>query len=205
MWDLFSTHIGSWVKSGRKRSKVPFCTFSCDWFPPTRTRSVRRRACSCHKFQRQPNYKQEPYTTDTQKEQQETTMAKSDQSYSSIPHSEHAPYVQGFNVADSHAVTVIIDEKNGQQSSQFLGGCRKPVQLNVCPRCSQHNVGTKTVTYPSATTWFSVVVGALIFLPICWVPLVVDPLKQTDHFCKNCGAKVGTVKALEGCCVTERS
>jgi hypothetical protein len=145
-------------------------------------------------------------------------MTKSDNSYSSIQMSE--PYVEGFSVGNSHAFTVIVDESTNSNnhtnanirnnnrsqpnhSSFVVDGSRKPVQLSMCPECSQKHVRTKTITYPSAMTWVSVFVGVLVFFPICWIPLVLDPMKQTDHYCQSCGTKVGTVKALEGCCIRE--
>eukprot|EP00339_Tiarina_fusa_P029415 CAMPEP_0117050356 /NCGR_PEP_ID=MMETSP0472-20121206/34764_1 /TAXON_ID=693140 ORGANISM="Tiarina fusus, Strain LIS" /NCGR_SAMPLE_ID=MMETSP0472 /ASSEMBLY_ACC=CAM_ASM_000603 /LENGTH=136 /DNA_ID=CAMNT_0004764099 /DNA_START=46 /DNA_END=456 /DNA_ORIENTATION=+ len=135
-------------------------------------------------------------------------MTKSDNSYASIPISE--PYVEGFAVGSSHAVTVIVDENDNcrgtspQNSNILLDGSRKPVQLSMCPKCSQAHVRTRTKTYPSALTWVSVVVGAAVFFPLCWIPLVVDPMKQTDHYCQSCGTKIGTIKPLDGCFVKEQ-
>jgi hypothetical protein len=135
-------------------------------------------------------------------------MTKSDNSYASIPVSK--PYVEGFVVGSSHAVTVIVDENaneratSKQNSNIDLDGSRRPVQLNKCPKCSQAHVRTRTQTYPSALTWVSVVVGAIVFFPLCWIPLVVDPSKQTDHYCQSCGEKIGTIKPLDGCFVKEQ-
>ena len=148
-------------------------------------------------------------------------MTKSDISYASIPTAAPAdpttsepPYVQGFSLGSSHAVTIIVDEHNPQGArndpyasehpSVFLSGTRRPVHLSMCPKCHKANVRTSTRTYPSAVTWVGVVVSAAVCFPLCWVPLVVDAMKQTDHFCQSCGKKLGSIKALDGCFVKER-
>ncbi|CAJ1937730.1 unnamed protein product [Cylindrotheca closterium] len=86
-----------------------------------------------------------------------------------------------------------------------LAGRRKPTNLPFCPHCSKKNVRTMTKTYPTAVTWGAVAVGAVVFFPICWIPLVVDKMKKTDHYCQNCGQKLATLKPLEGVGVKERS
>lgn len=85
-----------------------------------------------------------------------------------------------------------------------LSGSRKPTNLAFCPHCSKANVRTRTKTYPSAVTWGCVAIGAVAFFPICWVPLVVDGMKKTDHYCQNCGQKLATIKPLQGVGVKER-
>ena len=151
-------------------------------------------------------------------------MTKSDISYASVPSvapnaysSTSQPYVDGF-VVGSHAVTVIVDEHDTRPQQQagaagpyapdrqvdIFSGSRHPVQLSVCPQCGKSHVRTLTRTYPSAVTWVGVVATAIVFFPICWIPLVVDSMKQTDHYCQECGRKVGSIKAMEGCFVKER-
>jgi hypothetical protein len=73
---------------------------------------------------------------------------------------------------------------------------RKPVQLTMCPKCDRNQVRTTTRTHPSGVTWALVGVTAIVFWPICWLPLVSDGCKQTDHYCQECGEKVGKIKAL---------
>ncbi|CAJ1938034.1 unnamed protein product [Cylindrotheca closterium] len=85
-----------------------------------------------------------------------------------------------------------------------LNGSRKPTNLAFCPHCSKENVRTRTKTYPSAVTWGCVAIGAVAFFPICWVPLVMDGMKKTDHYCQNCGQKLATIKPLHGVGVKER-
>eukprot|EP00980_Cylindrotheca_fusiformis_P001084 scaffold305_cov110-Cylindrotheca_fusiformis.AAC.2 len=85
-----------------------------------------------------------------------------------------------------------------------LAGRHKPVNIPCCPHCNSKNVRTRTISYPNAATWTAVAVGAVVFFPICWIPLVVDKMKKTDHYCQNCGEKLGTVRPLEGVGVKER-
>ena len=80
---------------------------------------------------------------------------------------------------------------------------RRPVHMPLCPNCKHANAKTRTVTRPGAVTWVLVAVGATFVLPLCWIPLVVDSMKQTDHFCQQCGQKVGRVKPLGDWAVKE--
>jgi hypothetical protein len=80
-----------------------------------------------------------------------------------------------------------------------------PLPTN-CPHChttSSSNITTRIRTYPSFTTWIIVLVLFLIFWPICWIPLVIDKCKMTDHYCTVCNELVGNVKPLSDCCVRE--
>ena len=74
-------------------------------------------------------------------------------------------------------------------------GTRHPVTLNYCPCCGKQNVTTITRTKATGGTWAGVVVGLVVFWPLCFIPLVVKSMKQTNHHCPNCRAKVGRVKA----------
>jgi predicted RNA-binding Zn-ribbon protein involved in translation (DUF1610 family) len=74
---------------------------------------------------------------------------------------------------------------------------RRPVQLTSCPNCAKQHVTTRTRTKATGITWVCVGVGVFVFWPLCWIPLVVDPLKQTNHYCQNCGVKVGRVKPFQ--------
>jgi hypothetical protein len=84
------------------------------------------------------------------------------------------------------------------QSPNYLRiDTRKPVTLSYCPNCAKSHVITTPRTKVTGTTWFGVVVGAVIFWPLCWIPLVVKPMKQTNHYCQSCGIKVGRVKPFQ--------
>lgn len=84
-----------------------------------------------------------------------------------------------------------------------ISGSRRPIQIPMCPHCSAKYVRTRTRTHPNAATWAGVGVGAIVFFPLCWIPLVADGMKKTDHYCQNCGNKLGSVKPFEGFCVKE--
>lgn len=85
-----------------------------------------------------------------------------------------------------------------------ISGSRNPIQIPLCPHCGAEHVRTHTRTHPNVATWASVGVGAVVFFPLCWVPLVSDATKQTDHYCQNCHKKIGSVRPFEGFCVKEQ-
>jgi predicted RNA-binding Zn-ribbon protein involved in translation (DUF1610 family) len=76
-------------------------------------------------------------------------------------------------------------------------GSRRPVLLTYCPQCAKEHVTTRTQTKSTGTTWVCVVVGVFIFWPLCWLPLVIKPMKQTNHYCHSCGTKVGRIKPFQ--------
>jgi hypothetical protein len=82
---------------------------------------------------------------------------------------------------------------------------RRPHLLRQCPECQALNVRTRIRTYPTCTTWLVVIVLLIVFWPLCWIPLVMDRMKQTDHFCLVCGKMVGSVRPFDNCCVKETS
>jgi hypothetical protein len=81
---------------------------------------------------------------------------------------------------------------------------RTPMMIATCPHCRQES-RTQVRTYPSCATWTAAGGLFLIFWPLCWLPLVVDQMKQTDHYCVLCGGLVCEVKAFQDCCVETRS
>lgn len=81
---------------------------------------------------------------------------------------------------------------------------REPMMMRLCPNCQQES-RTRITTYPTWQTWTATGVLVFVFWPICWIPLVLDNCKKTDHYCVLCQAKVGQVEAFQDCCVTERS
>ncbi|KAL3804746.1 hypothetical protein ACHAWO_011471 [Cyclotella atomus] len=87
--------------------------------------------------------------------------------------------------------------------SSDVGGVelgRHPISLAPCPHCSQSTT-TKIKTYPSWETWLAAGLLVLVFWPICWIPLVTDSCKKTDHVCSQCEAMVGQVSPMSDCCV----
>ncbi|KAL7551460.1 hypothetical protein ACHAWF_014647 [Thalassiosira exigua] len=81
---------------------------------------------------------------------------------------------------------------------------RPPTFIPLCPHCGAVDASTRTSTYPALETWLLCLGVLLIFWPACWVPLVVDSAKRTDHLCNRCNEVVGTVKPLSDCCVKNR-
>ena len=100
----------------------------------------------------------------------------------------------------ANPVTVVSHSGNEnafvQSPSYVWIGTRKPVILSHCPNCSKAHVATTTRTKITGATWLGVVAGLAIFWPLCWIPLVAKPMKQTNHYCESCNAKVGRVKAF---------
>ncbi|KAI2507276.1 hypothetical protein MHU86_7112 [Fragilaria crotonensis] len=74
---------------------------------------------------------------------------------------------------------------------------RAPTIMPSCPSCSKVMVRTKTRTQPSLGTWLAVIALLILFWPICWIPLVCDVFKRTDHYCSHCGVKVAEVKPFQ--------
>lgn len=90
-----------------------------------------------------------------------------------------------------HTLPVILESK------YIFIDSRNPVTLSYCPQCSEKHVTTKTQTKANGITAICVVAGLFIFWPLCWLPLCIKPLKQTNHYCTQCGAKVGRVKPFQ--------
>mmetsp|Transcript_8146 Transcript_8146/g.11721 ORF Transcript_8146/g.11721 Transcript_8146/m.11721 type:complete len:172 (+) Transcript_8146:115-630(+) len=80
---------------------------------------------------------------------------------------------------------------------------RFPASITACPHCRSSQVTTRIRTYPSLVTWAVVVGLFLVFWPVCWIPLVIDSCKTTDHYCALCSENLGSVKPLSDCCVKE--
>mmetsp|Transcript_14239 Transcript_14239/g.20838 ORF Transcript_14239/g.20838 Transcript_14239/m.20838 type:complete len:154 (-) Transcript_14239:244-705(-) len=91
--------------------------------------------------------------------------------------------------------------------SAIIGGPtfrRFPIMIGSCPHCGIRNTRTKTRTYPNFATWALAGVLLILFWPLCWLPLVMDKTKKTDHFCTSCGTLVGEVRPMEDCCEKRR-
>jgi len=82
---------------------------------------------------------------------------------------------------------------------------RYPMTDIACNNCNQQVVRSKVRTYPGWETWTAAGVGFLLFWPLCWLPLVTDSCKRSDHFCTNCGHKLGSVSPFQDCCVETRA
>mmetsp|Transcript_6226 Transcript_6226/g.8104 ORF Transcript_6226/g.8104 Transcript_6226/m.8104 type:complete len:151 (+) Transcript_6226:201-653(+) len=93
-----------------------------------------------------------------------------------------------------------------QQQQQTLPAYfgRHPTNMPQCPHCAATNVPTRTSTFPSIETWLLCLGILLVFWPACWIPLVMDTAKKTEHVCTRCHEVVGAVKPMSDCCVKER-
>lgn len=115
------------------------------------------------------------------------------------PPANAPPHQIPVNAASSSGPTVmrVTIDNDPSITSRF------PVPLPCCPNCQQES-RTKVRTHPTWHTWTTA--GALFFLfwPLCWVPLVSDSCKQSDHFCTVCGNQVGSVPPFYDCCVETR-
>lgn len=81
---------------------------------------------------------------------------------------------------------------------------RFPMMMRECPSCNRES-RTRVTTAPSCKTWIASGIMVCVFWPLCWIPLVTDQCKDTEHFCVSCGAKVGMVAAFQDCCVEHRA
>jgi hypothetical protein len=140
-------------------------------------------------------------------------MTKTGTPKASIIHNETPPIAVPFlDEPSNHSSNVqvpvqhvVYNTNSRDNSSSYVSAApgaaritsRTPVQLTMCPKCRRNQVRTTTRTHPSNVTWLLVGVTVCVFWPICWLPLVSDVCKQTDHYCQQCGEKVGKIKALE--------
>eukprot|EP00980_Cylindrotheca_fusiformis_P001085 scaffold305_cov110-Cylindrotheca_fusiformis.AAC.3 len=140
-------------------------------------------------------------------------VANSKAEYESVASSDHQLPVITIGDKDIKVIVDNTDDQNTRPSERnsyslekdpSLAGHRSPVNLPFCPHCAKENIRTSTKTYPNGVTWAWVAVGAVFCFPLCWVPLVVDKMKKTDHYCQNCGQKLASIGPLEGVGVKER-
>ena len=60
-----------------------------------------------------------------------------------------------------------------------------------CPICG--NQGSPSVDKQvSMNGWIVFIVLIIFCIPLCWIPFVVDGLKEQVYRCRKCGAKLGT-------------
>jgi hypothetical protein len=111
-----------------------------------------------------------------------------------------SPLLQGQHVPAAHTLPTHSHFKHNQQPMPFEFG-RSPQLMPQCPECGAMNARTRIRTFPNWLTWCMVVALVFLFWPLCWLPLVVDSLKQTDHYCMACGKKAGSVPPFKNVCV----
>jgi predicted RNA-binding Zn-ribbon protein involved in translation (DUF1610 family) len=171
-----------------------------------------------HNLQKMTSTKTNPYNPSTSSDQQYGTNVYSSSTGQPIHSSNNAvpiyydpnDFQQSSNYANSGtsatsqhipSSTVVVQEPatySVVENPRYVDiGSRKPVVLTYCPRCAKEHVTTHTRTKSTGTTWLCVVAGVFIFWPLCWLPLAIRPLKQTNHYCDSCGNKVGRVKPCQ--------
>eukprot|EP00956_Cyclotella_meneghiniana_P025913 scaffold55042_cov65-Cyclotella_meneghiniana.AAC.1 len=109
-------------------------------------------------------------------------------------------------LATATAIPVGKVAASAQTAPSSAGGIefgRHPISIGACPYCNQPST-TRIKTYPSWETWVAAGILVLVFWPLCWVPLVTDTCKKTDHTCSQCEAMVGQVAPMSDCCVKRR-
>jgi hypothetical protein len=65
----------------------------------------------------------------------------------------------------------------------------------LCPHCQRQTV-TVVEDYVGVGTILAVFILAILFWPICWLPLCIPTCKRTNHYCghPNCHKKVGETR-----------
>ena len=121
----------------------------------------------------------------------------------SVDNLEIDPFLESFKIEEKAGITIADEHPKAPgateppactQNGYVFIDSRTPVTLNMCPKCRQHNVRTKTHTKPVSGTVLWCCVLSCLFWPLCWLPFCLDSAQQTNHYCSHCGAKVGRVK-----------
>ena len=87
---------------------------------------------------------------------------------------------------------VAVSQTNMVKPLTQLG--RNPTGLQ-CPHCGRQTV-TVVEDYVGVGTVVSIIVLAILFWPLCWLPLCVPTCKRTHHYCghQECQKKVGETR-----------
>eukprot|EP00804_Cyclotella_cryptica_P029466 CCRYP_011283-RA/>CCRYP_011283-RA protein AED:0.15 eAED:0.15 QI:219/1/1/1/0.5/0.66/3/232/126 len=102
------------------------------------------------------------------------------------------------------ATAIPVGKVTTEGHSSSPGGIefgRQPMFIGTCPHCQHSGVTTRIKTYPVFETWLACGLLLLVFWPVCWVPLVTDTCKKTEHVCTQCEEMIGDVSPLSDCCV----
>jgi len=133
------------------------------------------------------------------------TLVSEETTYHNMPQST-AP-VNPKNIVDNCcAVAAAPNKSNNSGTNSYAQDptvSRVPMMMTECPNCHSES-RTRVTTAPSWKTWAAGGCIFFVFWPLCWIPLVVDSCKTTEHFCVTCGSKVAKVDAFDDCCVEHR-
>ncbi|KAG7368535.1 LITAF-like zinc ribbon domain containing protein [Nitzschia inconspicua] len=101
-------------------------------------------------------------------------------------------YTQSHPVAVTAMVPTNNIESQTPKTIKTLG--RNATGL-ICPHCQRQTV-TVVEDYVGVGTVLAVIVLAILFWPICWLPLCVPTCKRTHHYCgqQTCQRKVGETR-----------
>ena len=137
------------------------------------------------------------------------TLVSEGTSYHSMPQSTAPlnPHGDKKAVAGDGCCTAAASNKSSypqtRNYTQDPTISRVPMMMTECPHCLQES-RTRVKVTPSWKTWAAGGCLVFVFWPLCWLPLVVDSCKTTEHFCVKCGAQVAKMDAFEDCCVEHR-
>jgi len=68
----------------------------------------------------------------------------------------------------------------------------------TCPHCKRQTI-TVVQDFIGVGTVVAIVILAIFFWPLCWLPLCIPSCKRTHHFCghNTCGRKVGETSVCD--------
>ena len=89
---------------------------------------------------------------------------------------------------------VAVSQTNMTKPQIYTQLGRNPTGLQ-CPHCGRQSV-TVVEDYVGVGTVVCVIVLAILFWPLCWLPLCVPTCKRTHHYCghQECQKKVGETR-----------
>ncbi len=143
----------------------------------------------------QPQYQQQypPAADQPQYQQQYPPPAAQPQYQQQYPPAQAPGYQQPAVVPIYHqpapANTVVVNTNN-------ISFGEVPIQLR-CPSCGEDMI-TNVSYEPGMLTWIAVgVLFILGFILCCWIPLVLNALKDVNHTCSKCHYRCGVYKRLD--------
>jgi len=138
------------------------------------------------------------------------TLVSEETSYHNMPQPSAplSPFVGHNSISggDRYAEATSSSSNKNSETNIFANDptlSRFPLIMSKCPYCNSES-RTRVTTAPSWKTWAAGGCLFFVFWPLCWLPLVVDSCKTTEHFCVKCGVKVAKIDAFKDCCVEHR-
>ncbi|KAG7347882.1 LITAF-like zinc ribbon domain containing protein [Nitzschia inconspicua] len=103
---------------------------------------------------------------------------------------------QQYTQSHPVAVTAMVPTNNiASQTPKTIKTLGRNATGLICPHCQRQTV-TVVEDYVGVGTVLAVIVLAILFWPICWLPLCVPTCKRTHHYCgqQTCQRKVGETR-----------